>query len=185
MKASTTRSMLSRYSLDSSFFIDLWHSEGRFSRDVFVGIWEALNEGISGGHVVAPEAVREELADTNDPALKRWLSERSRIFIPIDQGQLDALTEVVRRYPAYADQPRNLADPAVIALAMADSLTVLTSEILVTQQSLRNPKIPNVCGQFGVECFDVMGYCRAEKIELQRSSDAEAAAAGLVEHGRN
>jgi hypothetical protein len=82
------------------------------------------------------------------------------------------LTEIVRRYPAYANNPRNLADPAVIALAKADGLTVLSSETKVTQQSERNPKIPNVCQEFSVPCLDIQGYCREEKIELRRSSPA-------------
>lgn len=169
-----TRSLLARYSLDSSFFIDLWSREGKFPRDIFVGIWEALVDGITKGEVIAPEAVREELANTKETALKRWLSEMSNMFVPLESGQLGPLTEIVRRYPAYANNPRNLADPAVIALAKADGLTVLSSETAVTQQSARNPKIPNVCEEFEVPCLDIQGYCRAEKIELHRPSPVGA-----------
>lgn len=168
MSEAATRSLLARYSLDSSFFVDLWSNEGQFSRDVFVGIWDAVVEGISEGAIVAPGAVRDELADTKDASLKQWLSARATMFVPLDLAQLDALTEIVRKYPAYANEARNLADPAVIALAKVDSLTVLTSELRVTQQSMKNPKIPNVCDDFGVKCLDVQGYCRAEKIELER-----------------
>lgn len=164
-----TRSLLARYSLDSSFFIDLWSREGKFPRDIFVGIWEALIEGINKGEVIAPESVREELSDTDEAPLKRWLSEHGGMFVPLESGQLGPLTEIVRRYPAYANNPRNLADPAVIALAKADGLTVLSSETKVTQQSERNPKIPNVCQEFSVPCLDIQGYCREEKIELRRS----------------
>lgn len=165
-----TRSLLARFSLDSSFFIDLWSREGRFPRDIFVGIWEALVEGIDKGEIIAPESVREELSDTDEAPLKRWLSEHGGMFVPLESGQLGPLTEIVRRYPAYANSPRNLADPAVIALAKADDLAVLTSETKVTQQSERNPKIPNVCEEFSVPCLDIQGYCREEQIELRRSS---------------
>lgn len=169
-----TRSLLARYSLDSSFFIDLWSREGKFPRDIFVGIWESLNEGIDKGEVIGPESVQEELSDTNETSLTRWLSDHASMFVPLESGQLGALTEIVRRYPAYANSPRNLADPAVIALAKADDLTVLSSETRVTQQSARNPKIPNVCEDFSVPCLDIQGYCRAEKIELHRTSPASA-----------
>jgi hypothetical protein len=164
-----TRSLFARYSLDSSFFIDLWSREGKFPKDIFVGIWEALVEGIDKGEIIAPEVVRDELANTDEAALKRWLAEHDGMFVPLETGQLGPLTEIVRRYPAYANSPRNLADPAVIALAKADELAVLSSETKATQHSERKPKIPNVCQEFDVGCLDIQDFCRKEGIELHRS----------------
>jgi hypothetical protein len=167
-----TRSLFARYSLDSSFFLDLWSREGKFPKDIFVGIWEALVEGIDKGEIIAPEVVHEELADTDEVSLKDWLAAHGGMFVPLEAGQLGPLTEIVRRYPAYANSPRNLADPAVIALAKADELTVLSSETKATQHSDRKPKIPNVCEEFGIACLDIQGFCRKEEIELHRSPAA-------------
>jgi hypothetical protein len=170
VKQESARTLLAKYCLDSSFFIDLWNDEGKFSRDIFVGIWDALEEGVTDCSIVAPIPVRDELRDTDDPSLKAWLSAKASMFVPLDAPQLTALTEIVRKFPAYANEARNLADPAVIALAKVDGLTVLSSETWVSQMGMKNPKMPNVCGDLGIQCVDIKGYCKAEGIELQRRS---------------
>lgn len=164
------RTLTTRYCLDTSFFIDLWSDEGKFSREIFVGIWDALQEGVAGRSIVAPTPVRDELRDTKDTSLKAWVSENAEIFVSLDKPQLAALKEIVCKFPAYAHEARNLADPAVIALAKVDGLTVLSSETWVSQMGKKNPKMPNVCEEFGIRCLDVKGYCKAENIELQRRS---------------
>jgi len=162
------RTLTARYCLDTSFFIDLWSDEGKFSREIFVGIWDALQEGIVGRLIIAPTPVRDELRDTTDTSLKAWVSDNASIFVPLDKPQLAALTEIVCKFPAYAREPRNLADPTVVALAKVDGLTVLSSETWVSQMGKKNPKMPNVCEEFGLRCLDIKGYCGAESIELHR-----------------
>lgn len=164
------RTLVARYCLDTSFFIDLWSEEGKFYRKIFVGIWDALQEAVREGSVIAPGSVKDELRDTKDKTQKAWVSANSEIFIPLDSHQVRALKEIVCKFPSYAREARNLADPAVIALAKVEGLTVLSSESWVSQMGAKNPKIPNVCEEFGVPCLDIKGYCQAEKIELQRTS---------------
>ncbi len=163
------RSLLARYCLDSSFFIDLWDSEGEFSRDVFKGIWDALEDGVSQGTILAPEVVKEELLDTEDAQQKQWISTQGGMFVPLDMGQVRILAEIVDAYPKYAEEPRNLADPGVVALAKCDELVVLTSEKRAQQHSRKKPKIPNVCEDFGVESLSIINWCRAEEITVVRS----------------
>ncbi len=90
--------------LDTSFFLDLWRVDAQFSKEIFVGIWEALEEGISTGAVTAPNSVREELRATTDNELKSWVTDHAGVFIPFDQEQLAAVTEIVRRFPGYAEE---------------------------------------------------------------------------------
>lgn len=164
------RSLLANYSLDSSFFIDIWDVlDGEFPKDVFRGVWDALEDGVSAGKIVAPEAVKEELLETSDADQREWVRNRSGMFVPLDSDQVGILEEIVRAYPKYAEEPRNLADPAVIALAKCDGLTVLTSERRAQTHSKKKPKIPNVSEEFGVEWLDIVRWCRAEGIEVVRS----------------
>ena len=51
------------------------------------------------------------------------------------------------------------ADPFVIALARTRSLVVVSEE---KKQSLKNPKIPDVCDSLGVQCLGVVGMMRQE-----------------------
>jgi hypothetical protein len=112
------QSLLARYSLDTSFFIDLWSVDvGEFPRDVFKGVWQALESGVTEGKILAPEAVKEELLDTTSAEQKTWVRRKSGMFVPFDMGQVGVTKEIVRAYPKYAEEPKNLADPAVIALA--------------------------------------------------------------------
>jgi hypothetical protein len=159
---------MERYVLDTSFFLDLWKVDAQFSREIFVGIWEALEEGISTGAVIAPNSVREELKATTDNKLKGWVTDHAGVFIPFDQEQLAVVTEIVRRFPGYAEETRNLADPQVVALGRVRGLTVLTSEKRVSTLG-KNPKMPNVCESFGVSWLSIKSYCTAEGIELHRA----------------
>lgn len=168
MSSAPAPTLMERYVLDSSFFLDLWKDDAQFSKQIFVGIWEALVEGISTGAIIAPHSVRQELRGTADQELRRWVSDHPGIFIPFDQEQLVAVTEIVRRFPGYAEEARNLADPQVVALGRIRGLTVLTSEKRVPTLG-KNPKMPNVCESFGVPWLNIKGYCNAEGIELHRA----------------
>jgi hypothetical protein len=157
---------MERYVMDSSFFLDLWkENEGAFPKHIFVGIWEALGAGIAGGKVVAPTSVRDELRNTNERRLKDWVTDRANMFISFDETQLASVTEIVRKFPGYAREARNLADPQVVALAHVRGLAVLTSERRADFLG-KNPKMPNVCEAFGIDWHDIRGYCTTEGIQL-------------------
>lgn len=159
---------MERYAMDTSFFLDLWKVDALFSKEIFAGIWEALEEGVASGAVVAPNSVRDELRDTDDSELKSWVGDHSGMFVTLDQSQLVSVTEIVRRFPGYAEEARNLADPQVVALGRVRGLAVLTSEKWVSTLG-KNPKMPNVCESFDVQWLDIKHYCGEENIKLQRA----------------
>lgn len=164
---------MEKYVLDTSFFLDLWKVDAPFSKEIFVGIWDALQEAIACGAVVAPSSVKEELRrEKTDRDLKSWVSDHSGIFIPFDEWQLAVVTEIVRRFPGYALGVKNLADPQIVALAYMRDLTVLTSEKWVSTLANDNPKMPNVCESFGIKSLNIRSYCTAEGIELHRAPQA-------------
>ena len=170
MRSVPAPNLMERYVMDTSFFLDLWkENDGAFPKHIFVGIWEALGRGIASGHVVAPNSVREELRDTNDSRLKEWVSDHAQMFFSFDEAQLVSVIEIVRKFPGYAREARNLADPQVVALARVRGLAVLTSERRADFLG-KNPKMPNVCEAFDVGWHDVRSYCTTEGIELVQAN---------------
>jgi hypothetical protein len=163
---SSQAGLFRKYALDSSFLIDIWTREGSHPRDIHVGLWEHFDGQCERGEVIAPFEVREELENAYDQALDRWLRARREIFIEIRRPQLEVLQEIVRKYPAFTQGPRNMADPAVVALAFPEGLTVLTSERYQASPSPTEPKIPNVCEEYGMVALGVNDYMRAESIIL-------------------
>jgi hypothetical protein len=157
---------MERYVMDTSFFLDLWKEDAAFSKKTFVGIWDALQTSITSAAIVAPKSVRDELRGTKDRGLQEWVTDHSYMFIPFDQTQLISVTEIVRRFPGYATEPKNLADPQVVALARVRGLEVLTSEKWVPTLSESNPKMPNVCEAFGIASHSIKGFCESEGIQL-------------------
>jgi hypothetical protein len=155
-----------RYALDSSFLIDLFSRDGSHPRDRHVGLWQAFEEQVDTGEIIAPVEVREELTNTLDAELDRWLVKHRAIFIEVSRPQLDVLQAIVRKYPALTHGKENMADPAVVALAAAEGLTVLTSERRQQQPSPRTPKIPNLCDEHSVPCLGINDYLRAESVVL-------------------
>lgn len=170
MRSAPLPTLMERYIMDTSFFLDLWKEDAAFSKEIFVGIWDALETGIASAQVLAPNSVRDELRDTNDPLLKEWVTDHHYMFIPFDEAQLSSVTEIVQKFPGYAKEPRNLADPQVVALARIRGLEVLTSEKWVQFLSESNPKMPNVCEAFDVGSHDIKSYCEAEGIQLVQAT---------------
>jgi hypothetical protein len=156
-----------RYALDSSFFIDLFTRDGSHPRDRYLGLWEHFEDQVKRGEIIAPIEVREEMTNSVDPELDRWLVEHRTIFVEISRPQLAILQSIVRKYPAFTRGKENMADPAVVALAAAEGLTVLTSERRQQHASPRLPKIPNLCDEQSVPCLGINDYLRAEQVVLR------------------
>ena len=156
-----------KYALDTSFIVDLWTREGSHPRDRYAGLWDHFEKQVDTGEVIAPHEVREELANSYGPSLDKWLTRHRQMFIEISRPQLEVLQEIVRKYPDFARSQRNMADPAVVALAAAEGLIVLTSEHHKQNPSPTEPKIPNVCQEHRVSWLGVNDYLRAENVVLR------------------
>jgi hypothetical protein len=156
-----------RYVLDSSFFIDLFARDGTHPRDRYVGLWKHFEEQIARAEIIAPIEVRDELANSVDGELDRWLTRHRSIFVEVSTSQLAVLQKIVRAYPAFTRGRENLADPAVVSLAVAEDLTVLTSERYQQTPSQKFPKIPNLCEAQQIDCLGINAYLRAEGVILR------------------
>jgi hypothetical protein len=156
-----------KYVLDSCFFIDLYDRDGTHPRDRYVGLWEHFESQVDRGEIIAPLEVREELERSVDDELDRWLTRHRSIFVEVSTHQLDVLQQIVRAYPAFTRGRENMADPAVVSLAAAEHLTVLTTEGYQNTPSATFPKIPNLCERHRVPCMGINDYLRAEGVVLR------------------
>ncbi len=155
-----------RYVLDTSFLSDLFFSEGSHPRDRFVGLWDYFEAQLEAGAVIAPLEVKQELRRQRDAALDHWITTHRAIFVDITLEQLRILTELVRKYDHFTQGLKDLADPAVVALAASERLVVLTSEKHRLPASPTAPKIPHLCEEHGVSWLGINDYMRQESLVL-------------------
>lgn len=155
-----------RYVLDSCFLSDVWSPDGTYARDRHQGLWRLFEGQVERGEIIAPMEVREELTRCFDDELDRWLGKHGAMFVEVHSAQVAVLEQIVREYPAFTRGKEHLADPAVVSLAAAEELAVLTSERYQTTPSSTLPKIPNLCEQHQVPCYRVNDYLRAENVVL-------------------
>ena len=148
-----------KYSVDTSAFIQSWRRY--YPIDVFPSFWDMLDALIRAGDLVAIDEVLIELDKKDDEVLK-WVRCRDELIVPINDSIQHAVRVVLRERPRLIDTRRNRsgADPFVIALAMAEGLTVVTDE--QRTGSADRPNIPDVCDHLGVQCVGIIDLIRAE-----------------------
>lgn len=147
------------YSIDTSSLIEGWHR--RYPMDVFPGLWDALSGLIDDGSLRAAEEVGREI-EKKDDDLCKWLKARPALLIAIDEPTQFAMRQVVGANPRIVGQMRgrNVADPWVIALAIAYGLTVVTNERAAGTPE--RPRIPDVCTSLGVSCINMLEFIRSQ-----------------------
>lgn len=142
------------YCLDTNVFIQAWTKY--YHIDFFSDYWRKLDELAQAGEVFATSEVKREI-DKIDDTLKDWLGKRDYFFKDIDDNVQRCLAEVFQdpNHHRLVDstKQRSIADPWVIAHAMAEDAIVVTKEqfeINITKKI----KIPNVCEAMGIEWID-------------------------------
>ena len=97
-----------------------------------------------------------------DDDVYAWAKRQDGLFLPLDDPIQTAVKEVLSTHPRLVAQGkgRNAADPFVVALAMTHNLTVITLE---QRGSATNPKIPEVCDDYGVPWVNLLEFIRNEK----------------------
>ncbi|OXU15037.1 DUF4411 family protein [Sedimentisphaera salicampi] len=141
------------YCLDTGVFIEAWTKYYAF--DFFPEYWEKLDNLARDGVVFATEEVKNEIEKIDDE-LKEWLSEKHYFFKRINDEVQNCLIKIYENptHHRLVDniKGRSIADPWVIAHAMAEDAVVVTKEGSAPPRTPRI-KIPNVCDNLGVECI--------------------------------
>jgi len=147
-----------RYSLDTSALL-----EGRvryYPPDVFPALWDKFEILVGNGHIKATELVREELNKKDDEVLK-WVKALD-LFIEVDNEIQAIVKDIMKQYPKLVAEggQRSYGDPFVIALAKQHGCAIVTAE---SGGSEKNPKIPYVCRDMGIECITILELIRREQ----------------------
>jgi hypothetical protein len=146
---------ISKYCLDANVLIVPWNSY--YSRKICPDYWKLLERLGHSQRIFIPKIVEEEIARTEDE-LSQWLKGSGIPVYPIEESVTQCLSKIyevdpVHRYLVDNIRGRSLADPWVIAYAMAQGACVVTKEKKQTARTDR-VKIPNVCEKMTVRCID-------------------------------
>ena len=147
------------YSFDTSAILN-----GRrdlFRPTVFQTLWVQIEGAIADGQVRSVDEVQRKLARRDDDA-RQWADAQGDLFVPLELPIQQSAAQILNVHPRLVSQVgrRSAADPFVIALAMVRNGTVVTEE--TARGNLTSPRIPDVCGDLGVPCLNLMEYIEAQ-----------------------
>lgn len=149
-------SSLPTYCLDANVLIQSWQKY--YNPRLCPEYWTLLSHLGGQGMVFLPEEVQKEILRTQDE-LAEWLATSGIPVRSISGSVTKCLGNIYSADPAHLTlvdntKGRSLADPWVIAHAMAENAIVVTKEEKVTAANAKRIKIPNVCDRMGIRWID-------------------------------
>lgn len=149
------------YCIDTSALIDL---ANLYPRDVFPSLWKKLEAMVDEGRLLAPREVSTELETYQGSKAepRAWARRHRMMFRDRDAEQMNAVRRILRASPDLVDALKTTpeADPFVVALAMSEGSTVVTSEKAASPGGRR--KIPDVCIAEGIPCLSLKEFFREQ-----------------------
>ncbi|OAH37553.1 hypothetical protein AX777_25735 [Sphingobium yanoikuyae] len=143
------------YCIDTSSLVHAWRRAYPPKR--FSGLWNAFDQLIGDGRLVATIEVFHELKKKDDEIFE-WAKDRKEtMFLEIDDDVQGEVVRIMQTYPKLVDTGKGKSggDPFVIAQALAGNprLVVVTQEAGGTADK---PRIPFVCDREGVRHIDLL-----------------------------
>lgn len=143
----------------------------------FPGVWTWLARALEQGTLVLIPEVHEELASWGEP-ISSWIQEQVVVSVPaVSMDITEARVRVAEEIDSMDLHPDSVArflegaDVDLVAYALGGDHRVVTFETKETSnRSSKRAKIPDVCGQFGIECLNAfqMFEDHGAKFELRR-----------------
>jgi hypothetical protein len=154
------------YIIDASSLIDL---EKLVPRDFFLPLFKSLENMIDSKILISHEEVFNELKG-KDGDIYHWAKNHKNLFKAIDERQIVKVKEILKKFPKLIDHNKvNNADPFLISLATVKEVQqrlIQSKNIVVTEERISNspsnPKIPNVCAEYDIECIDLNEFLKRE-----------------------
>jgi hypothetical protein len=151
-----------RYCFDTSAFINGWRRY--YPPKSFSSLWNHFGVMMQGGSIVCPEEVGKEIGVGKDELLL-WFKQYKECLVPISKEQLEIVSKIVNKYPRVSDykKPKPYsADTFVIAVAKIEGRILITDE--KPNKDPIHPRIPDMCREYGVECWDLLTFFEKEGI---------------------
>ena len=156
-----------RYVIDTNVVVAFLRNsdEGPYARDVMPREWELFERLMGSGEIIDPKQVEVELAawENQIPDMKPWLIKHRHMFRELTNSQLERAKRIVNAYPDYGSSKNYLGDLEVLSRAGALEIAIITLERVRPNISRPQPKIPEVCPEFRIDCCSVTGFLRREK----------------------
>lgn len=144
------------YVFDTDVIINL----KKFNPAVFKSLWNNLYNMIDNNIIYSVPEVQLEISGIDDSVKEKWNEIHNNIGFFVDLSEKDnsleywsAMEELesFTTFQKHGETKKYWADPYLIAVGIVDGSTVVTNE-----NSDKHPKrkIPYVCEQMGVECFN-------------------------------
>jgi len=126
--------------------------------DRFPSFWGAFDTLVDQGDVVSVrESLRELDSLLTKEAMQQWAASHRQIFLQPTSVEMSNVAQILSTNPFQAlisakarMEGRPVADPFVIASAMARGYCVVTEE----HKPENGARIPNACEHFGVRCLN-------------------------------
>lgn len=155
------------YCFDTSAFVDSWRRY--YPVGIFPTLWDKLGELVGEDRIIVPREAEKEILNGNDD-LTIWFKKSNRCVRPYTLAQLQTVQEIVNKYPKVSqfNKPKPLnADPFIVALAKEASAIVVTFE---GNGNLDDPKIPFLCKENKVACFNMIGFFQNEGLSFRHGA---------------
>ena len=156
------------YSLDTSALIDWWEV---YSPDVFPGLLIFMQKIVAARRLCAVRYVRDEIKDSSeDSTLAKWCRSQADFYLDDDEEIQTAVSRIMEQFqvPKKKKGIKN-ADPFVIARAQleGENWYVVSSERPANGNIDKNPNIPFVCNEIGVNHISLLEMFRMERWKLE------------------
>ena len=150
-----------KYCLDTNVLINAWN--GYYSMQLCPDYWEALSDLADKGIIFCTMEVKREI-ETIDDALLAWVNTKPNLFKEVCNETQIQLAKIlaVKKYQRLVDSSRgrSIADPWVIAHAIAEKAIVVTKEASTPMDAVRI-KIPDVCKELKVPYMNDFQFLEA------------------------
>ncbi|MDX9702372.1 MAG: DUF4411 family protein [Candidatus Auribacterota bacterium] len=148
---------MNKYCLDTNAFIESWNKY--WSIELCPEYWEIIDDLAKKQVIFAPSEVKREIQKIDD-GLNKWIDDKPYIFHEITYDVQNHLREILRKFPMLVDtiKDRSMADPWVIAHALAMNATVVTKEESKAKQ--KRIKIPCVCQALNISCINDFSFAK-------------------------
>ncbi|NLW46305.1 MAG: DUF4411 family protein [Firmicutes bacterium] len=156
-----------KYCLDSGVFIEGWNRY--YSMDLCPEYWDVLDDLAKKNIIFAPIEVKREINKTEDD-LSKWINERPYFFKDINIPVQNYLRDIMASHGRLVDsiKQRSIADPWVIAFAIAENAIVVTKEY-PSGLDTRRIKIPDVCIALNVPWMSDFEFAKEVGIKFSAS----------------
>ena len=142
------------YCIDTSSLVHAWRRAYPPKR--FSGLWNAFDQLIDDGRLVATIEVYHELKKKDDEIFEWAKVRKESMFLEIDDDVQGEVVRIMQTYPKLVDTGKGKSggDPFVIAQALAGNPRL----VVVTQEA----RIPFVCDREGVRHIDLLTLIEEE-----------------------